>query len=84
MKKQLSALLLGVSLLSAPLATSAFAEQATAPQGSYQVALFGHHHAMATGVKKHHRLRNTALVIGGALTAKHMMRKHREHRAAGY
>jgi hypothetical protein len=78
MNKHLSALLLGASLLGAPLAVSASAEQIAAPEASYQVAMFGHH-SNGTGVKKHHRIRNTALVVGGALAARHMIRKHHAH-----
>jgi hypothetical protein len=66
--KQISALVLGLSLLGAPLATSALAS----PVAGYLVASTGLH---ATAVpKRHHRLRNAAIA---GLVIHHMVKKHR-------
>jgi hypothetical protein len=77
--QQLSALLLSASLLCAPLATAASA-QSGAPQTSYQVAAIGQT-AHYTHGRKHHRMRNAALLVGGGLVARHIYRKHKARKA---
>lgn len=79
MTRHLTALALSAALFTTPIATGAAAAAPAQPPSGYQVALFGHH-TKATP-KKHHRLRNAALAVGGALAVHHMLRKHRQHKA---
>ncbi len=68
--------ILSATMVATPLSMVAIASEKSEP---VQVAFLGmgHHN----GVKKHHRLRNAALIVGGGLVARHYYKKHKLKKA---
>ncbi|MBC7473761.1 MAG: hypothetical protein H7263_05675 [Candidatus Sericytochromatia bacterium] len=68
--------ILSATMVATPLSMVAMASEKSKP---VQVALLGmgHHN----GVKKHHKMRNAALLVGGGLVARHYYKKHKMNKA---